>query len=287
MADYIVQGKKGDGKSLVCVGKIRDALLAGKAVATNLNLNLEKMLPAGIKNVRCYRLPDYPTLADMEAIGKGSDKLDESTYGLIVLDEMAVWMNSRQFADKARLPLLSWFVHSRKKRWDCMFICQSMNDQLDKQFRNALADHQVNCRRLDKVRVPFLGPLTKHILGKEIRPPKVHVAGVRYGMEHNAMKSDTWAYRGHDLYEAYDTEQVFDSEYPHGIYSYLSPWHLKGRFEPKKFKLSEWVRAVVKDDFPRPKVQPKPKHPLIQSLMDMAPDERIWHVRQLQASGAL
>src|SRR5690349_18379684 len=109
MADYIVTGKKGDGKSLVCVGKIRDWLLAGKAIATNLNLQLEKMLPIGTRNVRCYRLPDYPSVEDMMAIGYGSDSVDEDTFGLIVLDEMAVWMNARDWGDKRRKALLDWF----------------------------------------------------------------------------------------------------------------------------------------------------------------------------------
>jgi hypothetical protein len=287
MADYIVYGKKGDGKSLVCVGKMRDALLAGHRVATNLNLNLEKLLPIGTRNVSCIRLPDYPTLGDMEALGVGSDVLDEERYGLIVLDEMAVWMNSRSYGEKGRLPLLSWFVHSRKKRWHCMFICQGMN-QLDKQFREALADHQVSCKRLDKLRIPFIGPMTKHILGKEIRPPKVHVAGVRYGMEHNALKSDTWTYMGRDLYRAYDTEQVFDAEYAHGVFCYLPPWHLEGWRHKPAFRLTTWLKQVVRDDFPRPVLTPKVKLDLVH-LVHRLPDgdERVRHVRRLIQAGAL
>jgi hypothetical protein len=286
MADYIVHGKKGDGKSLVCVGKIRDTLLAGGRVATNLDLFLDKLLPAGVRNISVIRLPDYPTLEDMEMIGIGSDVLDESRYGLVVLDEMAIWMNARSYSDKARLPLLSWFVHSRKRRWNCMFICQSLN-QLDKQFREALADHQVACRRLDKLRIPFLGPLTKHFLGKEIRPPKVHVAGVRYGMGQDAMKSDTWTYTGKQLYKAYDTEQVFDAEYAHGTFCYLTPWHLVGRHTTPEFKLSTWIRHVIKDDFPRPVCVPKPALPLVQSLRSLPPVDRIRHARRLIALGAV
>lgn len=285
MSDYIVTGKKGNGKSLVCVGKIRDALIAGRAVATNLDLNLDKLLPSHIKNVRCYRLPDYPTIEDMEAIGIGSDKLDESTYGLIVLDEGATFLNARDWADKKRQALLNWFVHSRKKRWESMFIAQSL-DQLDKQLRSALADHHVVCKRLDKLRVPFVGPMTKHLLGVELRPPKVHVASVRYGLEHNALISDRWTYRGVSLYAGYDTEQVFDPSYPHGIFSYLSPWHLRHRHGDRDMRLRDYVVGLFKEQ-PRKLPAMKPKHPIVAMVEKLPPDQRIKHLRRFEAAGVL
>ncbi|HVL77378.1 MAG TPA: zonular occludens toxin domain-containing protein [Noviherbaspirillum sp.] len=281
MSDYIVTGKKGNGKSLVCVGKIRDALMAGRAVATNLDLKLDKLLPPHIKNVRCYRLPDYPSVEDMEALGMGSDKLDESSYGLIVVDECATFLNTREWGDKKRQPLLNWFVHSRKYRWETMFIAQNIN-QLDKQLREALADHHVVCKRIDKLRIPFLGPLTKHVLGFELRPPKVHVAAVRYGMEHSALITDRWTYRGVGLYAAYDTEQVFDPEYPHGLYSYLSPWHIAGRHGEREFRL----RDLFKPAKPRRR-ELKPKRPIVALLQQLPPDERIKHLKRFQAAGVV
>lgn len=285
MSDYIVTGKKGDSKSLVCVGKIRDWLLAGRAVATNLNLNLEHILPLGTRNVRCYRLPDYPSIDDMEAIGMGADVLDESEYGLIVLDEMAVWMNAREWNDKRRQKLLHWFVHSRKKRWHSMFITQGL-PQLDKQFRESLADHHVSCRRTDKMRIPFLGVISKNLLGVEIRMPKIHVAAVKYGMDRQAILSDRWTYRGIDLYKGYDTEQVFDESYADGIYSYLSPWHLKGRYGKLPRKISEHVRDFFRGQVRQPNQQ-KPKLPLVDLLQKLPPDQRLRHYRRLQQAGAL
>lgn len=285
MADYIVTGKKGDGKSLVCVGKIRDALMAGKRVATNLNLNLEFMLPHGMRNVSCTRLPDYPTLEDMEAIGLGCDSVDEDRYGYVVLDEMAVWMNAREWNDKRRAKLLSWFVHSRKKRWHCMFITQGL-PQLDKQFRESLADHHVPCRRLDKIRIPFIGPLTKHLFGFELRPPKVHVAKVIYGIgEREAILSDRWTYRARDLYPTYDTEQEFSEDYEHAIFSYLSPWHIKGRIDGYKLRPSERLKALLFPP-PRPSLPSKPQLPLVALISRLPPEQRIPHLRRLQLSGA-
>lgn len=283
MSDYLVTGKKGNGKSLVCVGLIRDALAKGLRVATNLDIYVEHLLPLGTRKIDLVRLPDRPSIEDMEALGKGAAVLDESKYGLIVLDEMATWMNARSWADKARQALLDWFVHSRKERWHTYFICQGI-DQIDKQIRGSLMDHHVICRRLDKMRIPFLGVLTKNLLGYELRPPKVHVAKVRFGMDHNAMVTDTWTYRGIGLYKAYDTEQVFREDYPHGMHCMLSPWHVEGFKHKIPLRLSERIRAFL---VPPKRPAPKPKLPLVKSLMGLPPDERMAHWRRLSAGGAI
>ncbi|WP_050808555.1 zonular occludens toxin domain-containing protein [Collimonas fungivorans] len=283
MADYLVYGKKGSGKSLVVVGRIKDALLAGKKVATNLNLKLDKLLPIGTRGVICYRLPDRPTIEDMEAIGIGSDKLDEATYGLVVLDEMATWMNSRSWADKGRQALLDWFVHSRKMRWDSYMLCQSPN-QIDKQVRESLVEQTVACKRLDKIRIPFLGALTKHFFGVELRAPKIHLAIVKYGVGNDAVLSDRWTYRGKNLYAAYDTEQKFSPTYSDGIFSYLSPWHVAGRY----CKLSMGWRDYIKRFFnPAPSRLPaKPLHPVARLVSQLPASERVRHFQRLEQLGA-
>lgn len=283
MSDYIIHGKKGNGKSLVVVGRIRDALLAGKKVATNLDLKLENLLPPTLKKVCCYRLPDHPTIADMEAIGKGSELVDEDTYGLIVLDETAAMLNSRAFGDKGRQPLLDYFVHSRKLGWDTYFICQNPN-QIDKQVREALVELSVSCKRLDKLRIPFIGALTKHMVGFELRPPKVHVATVRYGLEKDALVSDRWTYRGRSLYDGYDTRQVFKANYTDGLFSYLSPWHFKGRYMAKVPRrpselIREWWAANTAPVVVPP---PKKKNALMELLARLPADQRIRHWSRLE-----
>ena len=232
MADYIVQGKKGNGKSLICVSRIRDALLERNIVATNLNLYLEHMLPPSRRDVLVYRLPDKPTADDLKMIGRGLAKgqVDEAKYGSILLDECATILNARTFNDKGRAEFLDYYVHSRKLGWHTYFICQNMI-QIDKQVRESLADLIVTCRRLDRVRIPLIGMLSKTFLGFELRPPKAHMATVKYGIGTESMLSDRWIYTGTDLYKAYDTEQVFKDDYDSGVYCYLSPWHLSAVLE--------------------------------------------------------
>lgn len=254
MADYIVQGKKGNGKSLVCVSRIRDTLLAGNTVATNLDLYLEHMLPPGTRDIVVYRLPDKPTAEDLRALGRGSPEgqVDESKYGSIVVDECATILNARTYNDKGRAEFLDYYVHSRKHGWHTYFICQNVV-QIDKQVRESLADLVVTCKRLDRVRIPFIGALTKNLLGFEIRPPKAHVATVKFGSGNEAMLSDRWVYTGTELYKAYNTEQVFKNNYESGLYCYLTPWHLSVKLAPPDKKFVGPIRPgkidwVVKSD---------------------------------------
>jgi hypothetical protein len=289
MSDYIVHGKKGNGKSLVCVGRIRDALLAGKPVATNLDLKLEFLLPHHLgkdKPVRCFRLPDRPRIHDLELLGRGSDDIDESTYGAIFLDECASMLNARTFGtDKGRQAMLDWFVHSRKLGWDTYFICQNPN-QIDKQVREALVELSVSCKRMDKLRIPFIGALTKNFLGFEIRPPKLHVATVRYGVQSDAIVSDRWTYRGTHLYKGYDTRQVFRENYSEGTFSFLSPYHVTGRINGYKLKPSERLKAHLLGA-PVVKPAPKPRKGVYALLAGLPAGERIRHYNRLQALGAL
>ena len=101
MSVYFLTGTLGAGKTLAAVYRISETLNKGLKVATNLDLNLEHLLNE--KSKTSYtRLPDQPTILDLESIGKGSDKVDEKTYGLLVLDELGTWLNSRNWNDKSR-----------------------------------------------------------------------------------------------------------------------------------------------------------------------------------------
>ena len=161
MTVYFVTGKLGGGKTLSTVGRIRDYMKQKRKIATNLDIYPHKILNHRNKQT-ITRLPDKPRIQDFEMIGKGSDseEYNENNFGLIVLDEMGTWFNSRNWNDPERLKLLDWFLHARKLAWDILFVVQSV-DIIDKQLRETLCEHLVICRRLDRVSIPFLSSLSR------------------------------------------------------------------------------------------------------------------------------
>lgn len=273
MSDYGVLGKKGSGKSLVTTARIRLFLLAGRKVATNLDLYLDRLLPPQSK-ATVLRLPDFPTGADLWAIGKGGDSPDEDGFGLIALDELAVFLNSRQWRDDKRQEVISYLRHTRKQRWHTYLLSQGLKS-IDSQIRDELLDHTVILRRTDKLPIPILGKLLKmaNFSGKFFR---LHLGFVKYGIAHNSVEVDRWYVLGSKkLQSAYDTEQVFTNEpryetktYPRytatpygyfsystyeqkahliGTFSYLSAWHLRGRYMPfhEKYRIHGFIAAGV------------------------------------------
>lgn len=229
MTVYVVTGKLGGGKTLCSVGRIRDKLKAGCVVATNLDLDLVELVGPSVRDCRVLRVPDKPSRPDLDVLGCGNPEYDESRNGLLVLDELGTWLNSRSWQDKSRAGVIDWFLHARKLGWDLILIVQDI-DILDAQARAALAEMVVYCRRLDRIQIPLFGPVLKLVWGERVPLPRVHIAAVRYGSEANALRSDSWVYRGNDLFRCYDTRQAFLTDYPHGTYTVLPPWYTRGRF---------------------------------------------------------
>lgn len=231
MAVYFVTGKLGAGKSLTSVARIRDAFQRGAPVATNLDINLRFMLGRNKKNTRLLRVPDKPSLADFQAIGKGNTTYDERKNGLLVLDECGTWFNSRTWNDKSRQDVINWCLHARKLGWDIIFIVQDISI-VDKQARLALAEHTVFCRRLDRMQIPIISTLISIItLGQLKLPlPKLHIGIVKYGDNVNSLTVEKWYLWGTDLYHSYDTKQAFSDHYENGTYSVLPPYYTHGRY---------------------------------------------------------
>jgi len=237
MADYVVTGQRGAGKSLVMIGRIRDELLKGNAVATNLDVDVFELFkdkPHIFFN-NFYRVPDRPSGDDLLALGLGGDTANESRFGNIILDELAIWLNARSWQGDGRQSLLDYLVQSRKKRWHTFMITQLLAS-LDKQARGLL-EHHVRCSRADRLKIPLIGWIIAAI-GKLFglnagKLPQIHLGHVSYGTGSNAIMVDRWLYRGKHLYPAYNTEQVFADDYPHGTYCYLPPSYLV----EKRFKL--------------------------------------------------
>lgn len=227
MSVYIVTGKLGNGKTLVSVGRIRDAIRAGCRIATNLDIDLKAMFHKQARNINLMRIPDKPNIDDLNAIGKGYEgDYDENKFGILVLDECGTWFNSRNWQDKTRAEVNNWFLHARKLGWHVYIIIQDIS-MLDSQARDAIGELLVTCKRLDKLRVPGIGGLIKMFTGWNPTMPRIHRAKVTYA---DGLISDVWVYRGNDLFKSYDTRQSFIQNYPHGTHSVLTPWHTHGRF---------------------------------------------------------
>lgn len=202
MSVYFVTGKLGSGKTLFTIDVIQTALCNNQRVATNLDLKLENLVMNSVKT-EVIRLPDKPRLIDLELIGAGystDEKYDEKKFGVIVLDELGTWFNTRNYHDKERLPLINWFLHARKMRWHVYFIVQHI-DAIDKQLRDALCEHLVVCSRADRLK--FFG---------FIKPPQIHLARVYYGDSETCSLVDRIVYKSKNLWDGYDTEQVFTDD---------------------------------------------------------------------------
>lgn len=272
MAVYIVQGKLGTGKTKFAVGKLREAVLQGRRCATNLDLNLEHLLPQMHRGTVC-RLPDKPTADQLDAIGHGNpDSYDEDKNGVMVLDELGSWLNSRQFQDKNRAGLIDWLIHARKKGWDCYLIVQHL-DMIDKQVRVALAEYVIRCIRADKIRIPIVGTF----LGNKGRLPRMHIAKISLADIPGVTVDQEW-FRGDYLHAAYDTRQIFKEDPDGASFTYLSPWHLEGRFAAPAARVGLFARLFAP---PRPKPAPKPKLPGIAGLAHLEPVAQWEAARQI------
>lgn len=254
---FAVTGPQGSGKSLICTRIARDFLLDGKLLVTNLNFYLDKLLPYWSKSVY-IRVSDYPNVADLWSIGNATDSADESKFGLLIIDEIAVIANARDWKAKDRVDLISYLRQARKHGFNSFYISQDV-ESIDSQIRKSLVEHVVYCTRTDRVNIPFISALFK-TFGIRLKFPLIHIAKVRLGLNKTDLKVDTWTARGTEFYAGYDTKQKFREEgaeiihhiqtryvnTPHGymhwnlpyqitsvcnsMYTVLSAWHLKGRY---------------------------------------------------------
>lgn len=283
MAVYSVEGKLGTGKTKFCVWMAQQALRDRRRVASNVDLRLEKLVPEG-RAVYYTRIPDKPSPDDFELIGHGNpETYDEERNGLLILDELGTWLNSRSFQDKSRAGLLDWLIHARKKGWDVYLIVQDAG-MIDKQVREALIEYQCVCMRMDKVKIPFIGQFLSGIGGMIGYPrfgclPRLHQVVARVGGSQKIV-ADRWLFRGDDLHDAYDTRQVFRADYPHGTHNVILP---RDHVQPLTFRQAlakRWRQA-----FPVPARTVRPKLPIaaaLQRVQDVDERWRLW--RRLETS---
>lgn len=275
MANWTLTGELGSGKSIIAVGKIRDYLEQGRAVASNMDIFLDKLLPP-MSKATYIRLMDFPSSDDLWNLGHACAEKDESKYGGLFLDELAVFLNSRDWQGKARDQVIKYLRHVRKQHWHTFFITQDI-ESLDAQARRALIEHKVSCKRTDRLSIPLIGWLIRLLgLGSGFLP-RSHWGIVRYGKDDRSPVVETWKYWGTSLHAAYNTDQVFrddpffDVDVPQykihyrplaspvlvpdgfrnvtfeqaGTYTVLSAWHTKGRY----LNFYERYKPVIKTFF--------------------------------------
>lgn len=208
MPGWIIQGVRGEGKSLAAVGKIKEYMLKGRPVATNLDLFLDGFLPEDNSTI-AYRLPDHPRLEDLEILPPAYDPKykAEDMNGLLVLDELGTWLNARSWNEKTRLKIMNWLFLSRKNHWDIILLAQD-HEMIDAQLRNTLCDYLVQASRMDRQKIPYLSGILKN-LGFSGKMPQIHKYAVYYGMTTNVQPEEIWSFTGKDLYNGYNTNQLF------------------------------------------------------------------------------
>jgi len=280
---FSVEGKLGTGKTKFAVWRAQMALLEGRRVASNVDLKLEHLTPN--QRSTYVRIPDKPTGRDLSAMGPGSaGKYDEDRFGVLILDELGTWMNTRSFQDPGRAAVLDWLIHARKHRWEVYLIVQGAN-MIDKQVRDNLLEYECRCMRMDKVSIPFVGKIIRDIamamFGNKAKRvgylPRFHMVTARLGGDIKVV-AEKWYYRGDDLHKAYDTEQVFTALYPHGAHSVLMPWDWApppGFFARLKARFAH---------APRQRGELKPKLRAVQLAAGLSRDEAWKHARRYATS---
>lgn len=273
MAVYSVEGKLGTGKTKFTVWMAQNALIAGRRVASNVDMKTELLHP--FKKTTFTRIPDKPTDFDFEAMGHGNpDSYNEDKNGLLILDELGTWLNSRSFQDKGRAGVIDWLIHARKHGWDVYLIVQDAN-MIDKQVRESLIEYQCRCMQLGKIRIPVIGKILSMFSERLGYLPKGHTVTARTGYGANAIIADRWMFRGYDLHAAYDTRQIFTASYPHGAHSVLPPWEWSPTPLP-----GQWLRDLKAWFRPKKIVQlAKPKSGLVAAIQRLPAEHRIKFMR--------
>ncbi|EEG5674962.1 hypothetical protein G3G77_004773 [Salmonella enterica] len=158
-----VTGTLGAGKGLYCDHEMRKYYREGRRVVTNYPVDTRLLDSDSVNPVTV--IPDHPRAEDLQALGRGCSDDEKEKFGAIFLDEAGTWLNSRTYADKGRLALINWFIHSRHLGWDVFIIVQN-EDMIDKQICIACGEVLVVCERSDRTVGIFRKLLKKLISGK-------------------------------------------------------------------------------------------------------------------------
>jgi hypothetical protein len=248
-----VTGKLGSGKTLCAVGHASKCLSKGKMVATNVDLYPENFANKYNDKTRIFRLPDHPIADDLRSLPVGNPTLelgpdgsyrpsanyDPDKNSLLLLDELAQFLNTRNYASKDRLEIIKVLVLLRKMGWDAWFIVQHI-DMVDKQIREGLAQETGYARDMSRIPIPIIGGLCRRLFGKALTFPKVHKVTFRDGYSQEGLLLESRTYSASRIKNLYNTAQTLSSDYSPswalnhfesaGTHCLLTPWHFRGRY---------------------------------------------------------
>lgn len=237
-----IVGAPGTGKSTLAVQRaINEYAALGRRVAANFPIDFapvakrpSSLLSRAVVSV----IPDRPRREHLDELGFGTETIREEKFGLLIIDEAGIWLNSRTWQSTKvswvnadgesvvtteRERLLDWLTQSRKYRWDVLLVVQSVS-MLDKQAREVL-EAVVKCRRLDRLK----------LLG--VQMPRVHIGVMKYGLEANAPRLETWWYRGAEAHRCMDSYRLFGMDNA----SYTT---MPATFTKWRGHVSIWERAI-------------------------------------------
>lgn len=269
---YLVCGNPGAGKSTVAVEHaIYRYAAKGRPVVANFPIDFAPVCNdyrRPLARASCRVIPDRPSREDLDLIGYGGTSEEEA--GLLIIDEAGTWLNSRGWQEGQRAEILDWLTQSRKRYWDMILIAQAAS-MLDKQCRDAVCEMVAMVMRTDR----------KRILGWKL--PRMHVATVRYGLEANAPKLESWMYRGKEAHACFMSYRLFGSDAGH--YSVLPATLTRFRDGSPRTQAERFRKRFMN---PEPfKPEPKPKGRIAALLARLPADERLAHWHRFNAAGVV
>ncbi|MBY4675896.1 zonular occludens toxin domain-containing protein [Marinobacterium arenosum] len=251
----ILTGTLGAGKTATAVYlAVTRYLKKGRIVCTNVDFYPEHFKNKHDKSMRIYRLPDHPTADDLKNLPIGNKGLiigPDGSYmpgpnynarenSLLLLDELAQNMNTRDFNKKGRLELISIAVLLRKMGYDTLFLVQDI-EMLDKQIRNSVGNETGFGINMGVVPIPIIGKLWRIFTGDALCFPSSTIRTKFYLGHSNAkgsLKTSVVHFNINSVKRVYNTAQKLSEEYAPswaikhhgtaGTHCLLTPYHLKG-----------------------------------------------------------
>jgi len=223
----IFEGRLGGGKTYSAVLRIVNALTQGVTVATNVSL-IWTNVKDHVRSNYSLELDDrqFIAITDQNVAEFHRNTPDDC---LIVLDEVQLWHNARDWAQTSR-DLLNFLTQSRKYKTDVIFISQSA-ENIDKQFRR-LIQFVWRFRDMSKWTIPGIG------LGW----PLQQILQIKCDYDAKTVLERSLIMKDKKIFALYDTNAVYQSRFER---MKLDERGKPKKLKKKKMKLIMWVAIIA------------------------------------------